>query len=301
MASDLVRQLELQLQQLRRHLGNRRSLWLLLVSLLFTWNTALLWWADLNPSLQVLNLVAWFGCVIAMEDRLPDLWPRPSRTSALLGGTLLVLLLWRGTWFFTNQYQGLYDDLLMPLQVLALGLLNQPVRRFGLFRLPLIIAMLYPLGQRVHLLQDHLIPLTAASSWIMLSALGFQPVLDGNALRLARGAVEIGSPCSGIEQLVVTVSVAIIFLLVFPLQNWRHRLAVLILAGVVAFLTNAFRIALLAWLVDLPKGSGMVAFDFLHDSYGGLVFSLAAVWILGAFYTRLIDVELAAREPVEWG
>ena len=65
---------------LHRHLGNRRSLWLLLAALLSSWNAYVLWLADLYPSFQVLNLFLWFGCVIALEDRLPELWPRPSRS-----------------------------------------------------------------------------------------------------------------------------------------------------------------------------------------------------------------------------
>ena len=61
-----------------------------------------------------------------------------------------------------------------------------------------------------------------------------------------------------------------------------------------ALVVNAIRIAILALLVSMRNQAGMSAFEFLHDSYGGLVFSLIAVGILGWFYTMLVDRE------VEW-
>lgn len=66
------------LEHLRTHHGgNRRSLWLLLAGLLFTWSALQLYWIDVDPSFQLLNLLIWFGCTIALEDQLPLLWPPP--------------------------------------------------------------------------------------------------------------------------------------------------------------------------------------------------------------------------------
>jgi hypothetical protein len=47
--------------------------------------------------------------------------------------------------------------------------------------------------------------------------------------------------------------------------------------------------------VAVPEDWGEQGFDFFHDSYGSLVFSLIAVFILGWGYTKLIDRELAGR------
>jgi len=64
--------------QWHHHAGNRRSLWLLLAVLLFCWSALQFTWADLSPSGQMLNLMDWFGYLIALEDQLPALWPLPS-------------------------------------------------------------------------------------------------------------------------------------------------------------------------------------------------------------------------------
>jgi exosortase/archaeosortase family protein len=96
-----------------------------------------------------------------------------------------------------------------------------------------------------------------------------------------------------VDQLAICLVVAVIFLLVFPLRRRPHQLLALLVAAAAALAVNAVRIAILALLVAVPERGGMAAFEFLHDSYGGLVFSLIAVGIFGWFYTLLVDRELA--------
>jgi cyanoexosortase A len=279
-------------QLLHRHHGNRRSLWLLIAALLFCWSTLQINWANLSPNVQVLNLMLWFGVVISLEDRLPDLWPRPSRISLLCGGMLLVAVLLRGS--YINSIHDRFALVFLPLQICSLALLNQSGARLRIFTVPVLISLLFPLGQRLLHLADHLQGVTAILSWLILMAFGFDPLVRGNEVILPTGAVSITGFCTGVDQLMICLVVAIIFLLVFPLRFWIHRLYVLLTAVLSALVVNAIRIAILALLVSMRNQAGMSAFEFLHDSYGGLVFSLIAVGILGWFYTMLVDRE------VEW-
>lgn len=280
-------------QKLRRHAGNRRSLWLLLACLLFTWSALQLYWADVDPKFQLLNLLIWFGCTIALEDQLPLLWPRPSRASQLLGGALIGYTLWRGGWLLNQQDRFLY--LMVPLLVGGLALLNRPFSRLRIFLVPGVIALLFPLGYRISALHPYLERPTAQLSWLLLTALGFEPALSGREVMLSSGGVSITGTCTGIDQIVVSLVVVLIFLMVFPLRSWLHRFLAVAIALVSAVLVNAVRIALLALLVAVPEDWGEQGFDFFHDSYGSLVFSLIAVFILGWGYTKLIDRELAGR------
>ncbi len=275
-----------------RHRNNRRSLWLLLAALIFIWITLLFSWAGFSPNHQVLNLMIWFGAVIALEDQMPALWPRPSRFSLLCGTALLVAILLRGS--FITSVHDRFTLLLLPLVLLALGLLNQPVRRSKIFLVPFIITLLFPLGLRVLELADYLQGITAQLSWFILTAIGFEPLVTGNKLMLSSGGVTITGYCTGVDQLMICWVVAVIFLLVFPLRYWSHRFLALIVATVAALSVNGIRISLLAWLVSLPERAGMSSFEFLHDSYGGLVFSLIAVGIFGWVYTMMVDREIAA-------
>ena len=101
-------------------------------------------------------------------------------------------------------------------------------------------------------------------------------------------------PCSGVEQLIFTVSVVVIFLLVFPLERAMNIAAVLIAAVLSAIVINVVRISLLAYLTSWSNKSGMPAFYFLHDSYGSLMFSFVAVSLVGWLYLKLLDHELSA-------
>jgi exosortase/archaeosortase family protein len=276
---------------IRRHSSNRRSLWLLLAALLFGWNTAVLGLAGVAPDTQVLNLLLWFGCLIALEDRLAELWPRPSRASLVAGTLLLTLTLWRGDFSTMGQDRIFY--LFLPLLVLGLALLNQPFRSLRLFIVPLVISLLLPITRVLFATHPVIIPLTTVLTWLTLMGLGFSAEMSGAEIALGSSGVEVGGNCTGIDQIIFTLSVALIFLMVFPLRRWLHRWLVLMVAVVGAVLVNVVRITILALLVDLPEKSGMPAFAFFHDSMGGLLFSIVSVAVMGWCHTALIDRELA--------
>ncbi len=279
-------------RQMPRHSGNRRSLWLLLTALLFSWSVLQFYWADVDPQYQLLNLLIWFGCTIALEDQLPLLWPRPSRASQLLGGVLIGYTLWRGSWLLNQQDRFLY--VMVPLLLAGVALLNRPLSRLRIFLVPGVISLLFPLGYRLSALHPYLERPTAQLSWLLLTALGFEPALSGREVMLSTGGVSITGTCTGIDQIVVSLVVVLIFLMVFPLRSWPHRLIAVTIALAGAVVVNAVRIAMLALLVAMPEDWGKQGFNFFHDSYGSLVFSLVAVCILGWAYTKLIDLELSS-------
>ena len=141
-------------RQVVRHYGNRRSQWFLLTVLLFSWTVLQLYWADVDPQYQLLNLLIWFGCTIALEDQLPLLWPRPSRASQLLGGAVIGYTLWRGGWLLNQHDRFLY--LMVPLLVGGLALLNRPFSSLRIFLVPGVIGLLFPLGYRISALHPYL-------------------------------------------------------------------------------------------------------------------------------------------------
>lgn len=283
-------------KQLKHHASNRRSLWLLIAGLIFVWITLVFTWAGLSPNIQVLNLMIWFGCVIALEDQIQSLWPTPSRLSLCVGGSLLSAVLLRGS--LITSVHDRFTLLILPLSLVSLALLNKPIGKVKMFVIPLLITLLFPIGVRILELANYLKIVTAQLSWLILAAFGFNPVVTDNQVMLPSGGVTITGYCTGVDQLMICLVVAAIFLMVFPLRNWYHRIIAIGVSIVAALLINAIRIAILALLVSLPSRSGMSAFEFLHDSYGGLLFSLFAVGIFGWVYTLLIDREIASSQLV---
>jgi exosortase/archaeosortase family protein len=279
--------------QFLRHIGNRRSLYLTLAAILFCWNSSILWFTAQQLDLQLFNLLLWLGVLIALEDQLPNLWPKPSPASFFCGSLVLALLLSLSPWLI-NEQDGYVKYLLLPGIWVALTLLSRPVGNWQLFKKPLLISLLLPLSGAIEVLTSPVLNrLTALFTWVFLYGLGVQSSLSGKQILLSSGSVTVQTPCNGVEQLIFSVSMIVIFQLVFPLENRSNLLKALIGAILTAVAINVLRIALLAYLTTWPNDSGIQAFDFFHGT-GGLLFSLVAAVLAGWIYLTLLDRELAA-------
>jgi exosortase/archaeosortase family protein len=174
-------------------------------------------------------------------------------------------------------------------------LLSRPVGNWQLFKNPLLISLLLPLSVAIEVLSSPVLNrLTPLLTWTFLYGLGFQTTLSGEKVLLGSGGVDIGTACNGNEQLIFSVSMVVIFQLIFPLKNRWNILAAIIGAILSAVAINTLRIAILAYLTTWPNKSGMPAFDIFHDGPGALLFSLVAAAIAGWIYLILLDRELSA-------
>jgi exosortase/archaeosortase family protein len=257
----------------------------------------LLWLAHTPDKYQCINLLLWLGILIALEDQLPLLWPRPSKASALVGSIILVVVVVRGS-VIQDPYD-LFYLVASPLLVLALALLNRPLGELRLLCKPLLIGLLLPmstlLGMLITLsLASILAKLSAFFSWLMLYCLGFKATLVGQKVWLGSAGVEVAPGCVGIDQIVFSLSIVFLFLIVFPLRNKRTGLAVLLLSVIIAFFGNVVRLSLLAYFTSLKGNVGVALFDFFHDSHGSLIFSLISASFVGYLYLVILDRELGA-------
>ena len=153
--------------QLRRHLSNRRSLYLCLAALVFCWNSSILWFTQ-SLELQTFNLLLWLGILIALEDQLSNLWPKPSQASFFAGALILALLLSLSPWMI-NEQDGYVKYLLLPVIVVSMALLSRPLGNLQLFKNPLLIAMLLPLSGSIEVVTSPILNrLTALLTWTLL-------------------------------------------------------------------------------------------------------------------------------------
>ena len=280
-------------KRLWRHRGNRRSFYLSLTALLFCWNSSILWFTDQGLDWQIFNLLLWLGILIALEDQLPNLWPQPCPASFFSGALVLALLLSLSPWLI-NEQDGYVKYLLLPVIVIALALLSRPAGNLQLFKNSLLISLLLPLSGAFEVLSSPVLNrLTAFLAWAFLYGLGFQTILSDKKVLLDSGGVIVATPCNGVQQLIFSVSIIVIFQLVFPLKKRSNLLMALIGAILTAVVTNVLRIALLAYLTTWPSNRGQPVFDFFHGT-GGLLFSLVAASLAGWIYITLLERELAA-------
>ena len=206
---------------------------------------------------------------------------------------MLVLLLSLSPWII-NAQEGYVEWSLLFVIVFALALLNRPMGNWQLFKIPLLISLLHPLSGAIKaIISPVLNRLTALFTWTFLYGLGFPSILSGKVILLSTGGVSIETGCNGGEQLIFSVSMIVIFQLIFPLEKRSNLLKALIGAVITAVAINVVRIALLAYFTTWPNKSGMPVFDFFHGT-GGLLFSVIAATLAGWIYITLLDREFAA-------
>lgn len=283
---------------LKAKLGNRRLMWLMLAVLLCFWNTALLWLSHTPDICQCINLLLWLGILIALEDQLPSLWPRPSKFSAFLGGLIVTITVVRGS-VPIHQYDK-FLSLALPFIALGLCLLNRPIGEWKLFRKPLAIAFLWPAFTPIGFLLgwslSNILPnLSAFFTWLLLYGLGLKATVSGQKVLMGSGGVDVYPPCAGLEQITFSLFIIVIFLIIFPLRKRRNIFAVLALSVPIAVLCNVVRLALLAYFTSWPDGSGIGLFDFFHESHGSLIFSLISGSFVGYLYLLTLDQELLVK------
>lgn len=276
-------------------LCSRTSLWWLLAISLVVQSLALTLltqgeWEVINASLL------WGGAMLLLADQKPGLGPTPGRVETLGGIALILIALWRG-----QQIIG-PDGIANTLPMLAgtgLVLLATPVRRVHHYCGPLLILGLLPVIRVVinRMPSLELSILTAQVTQLLLLALGYPAQVFANIVALPGGSVEINGACSGVTMLVQLVSISFIFALAFPMRfRWQSALMI-VMAGPLALLVNAFRIALLALIVASSMPGKIWWFDFFHHGKGSFVFSglgvLAFTWIYGLW----MKWQIAQLEP----
>lgn len=272
-----------------------RNLWLLLAGAVATQSVAAFTNTQ-NVHIGVFALMVWGGAVICMEDQIESLDPRPSRAGLTLGS--LVLL-----WVLARTARILAHDgilyLLAPLAGLALSLLILPPRRLIQLRESLLCLWMLPAFIAISRLipEQPLSLLTARMSGFWLNSLGLETLVEGRNVLLVGGGVLVGGPCNGLDMIAQIVSVALIFLMAFPIRSAISRLLVLVAAPLIGLIANTFRIALLALITTTGQGNGNWWFDFFHEEMGSLVFSGLAVFAFGIVYMQLLERELPPLPP----
>lgn len=187
---------------------------------------------------------------------------------------------------------------LAPLEVIGLALLCTPMRRITEFWHQILILTLVPLslvGEKLYP-EELLSVTTAAMASMLLSLLGFDVSTYGRVVTISgQASVSVMERCSGYEQIAQVTSIAIIFLLAFPLRSFMNKLLVLFAAPVIAIISNTFRVALLNLIIYiefLRNSKDDWWFIFFHEGEGSLVFSAIAVCIFSWFYLKVLDKEL---------
>lgn len=158
----------------------------------------------------------------------------------------------------------------------------------------LILCFLVPPPGALSLLFD-LSTITAKFATALLWYAGFEVHRQGVYVYLPNGGIEVYPGCSGIENMLHLLGLAVIFLLSFS-TTWLEKIYLPIVASSFAFIVNGIRVAILAILAASAKPQ---ALEYWHKGEGSLIFSMISVAILGLFCFVLLRQGEDEHDSVE--
>ena len=241
------------------------------------------------------------ACSLIWDDRR-KLTLETDLPSTLLGGGLVLLTL-----IYSNYLLGLDSNhfssevatkeffICRVSPFISLGgvaLLASGFQNLRQFWRPLAIVAAMGIPSVFFINLSDISPITARFSHFLMLYGGIEAVLRDNIyiyLSLGpntQGAVKVYEACSGIEAMNYLFSLSLMCLIMFPLKSRKLMIATPIIALIMGFVINSFRVVLMAILTALQNTT---AFDYWHDGRGSLTFGMAAVLALGGFYMAIME------------
>lgn len=135
---------------------------------------------------------------------------------------------------------------------------------------------------------------TAKFTHLLLWYCGFDVTRQGVYVLMPSGAIEVYSGCSGLEAMNYLLGLSIICLVLYPTRQVFHKLITPIIAIVMGFVINSFRVALMLLLVNSGQTE---AFNYWHEGEGSLIFGVIQVIIFGCFYLFLMQQDSTDAQP----
>ncbi len=250
--------------------------WLLGIAIgCITIHLTLVWSTDNSSSLSV-SFLFWAAVSSLLWDRRHSLNLESEMFSSLFAFALLLVLLIKAS---SISSLGMFLFFLPPLLGFCVALLASGFKRLNQYKKELLILIVFCVTNLIPKIPFNLSILTAKFAAFILWYMGLEVVRNGENIHLRTGSIEVYPGCSGIELIGHMLGIGCLFLLMFSL-NHRKKILVTIVAILVAFIVNGFRVALMA---NLVASNQKEAFEYWHKGDGSLIFSLIAVICLCIF------------------
>jgi cyanoexosortase A len=258
--------------------------WLLAIAAgLIAIHITLTWKSD-NGSLLGNSLLFWIAISSIIWEKRDSLNLESGVFSSFFGLSIVGILLLKSA--SLTSFGGFL--FLFPFIVaVAIALIASGFRGLKQYKGELLVLFLiYAPKLLPSFLINHITLLTAKFATFILWYTGFEVTRSGVYVYLPTGSIEVALGCSGIQIVFQQLGLAIIFLLMFPL-NRQQKILAPIVAATLGFVVNGIRVALMGVIV--AKGS-QEAFEYWHDGDGSLIFSMIAVILFGLFCWFLLNI-----------
>jgi cyanoexosortase B len=203
-------------------------------------------------------------------------WQRLPNTSHPLGAALLVV----GGIFYLSGVSELVN-ISFPAILAGLCLWLKGIPGFKLQGFPLVLVLLATPTSVPYLITPYTLPLQsfiAATAGFILTQIGMQVIVDGINIYVGGRIVEVAPYCAGLKMLFTTFYVGLMLLYwTGALSSRRKSIWFLSIAVLISVSANIVRNTLLSFF----HGTGQEgAFHWLHDSWGGDVYSAVMLLLL---------------------
>lgn len=241
-----------------------------------------------EPNLLSLSGLLWLGIISSVWDRRDKLKLESDVFSTFFGITLITIVLLRSL-----SPVGYHIRISPLVSGVGLCLMASGMQRlFHYWRELFVLSLLalYPVFAGFLQAID-LSTFTAKFSALTLWAAGFNAQREGVNILLPTGKVEVYGACSGVDSIILMLCIAVLFLLIIPLQK-HQQLICFSIAILIGFVVNGLRVSVLAVLVAFSQPE---AFEYWHGGDGSFIFSMISVFLFGVFcwgaYVRNLTVD----------
>ncbi len=195
--------------------------------------------------------------------------------------------------FILTNIEDKYYYFLLPLGIISISLIGNKYLGNKFFRNIILISLLLPFRRLFFFLANAvLLFITKYLTWFLLFCLGLEPNLIGRSIFIGGSELVISDGCGGSDNLYFAISAVIIYTIIFSLRNNIHRLFIFFTTIIIPIVTNVIRNTSLALIITIEDSYRDKFFNFFHDSYGSLIFSLMSLFIISFVYLKLLNKEL---------
>ncbi|MBW4569772.1 MAG: cyanoexosortase B [Tolypothrix carrinoi HA7290-LM1] len=210
-------------------------------------------------------------------------WQRLPDVNHPLGVVLLII---GGIFYLSGVTE--WVNLSFPAILAGLCLWLKGIAGFKLQGFPLLLVFLATPTALPYLIAPYTLPLQsfiAGTAGFILSQFGMQVAVDGTNIFVGGRIVEVAPYCAGLKMLFTTLYVCLMLLYwTGALSSRRTTIWFLSTAVVVSVTANIIRNTLLSFF----HGTGQqAAFEWLHDSWGGDLYSAIMLLLLVPILNRL--------------
>lgn len=231
-----------------------------------------------------MSALYWLAVYSLLWDRRKEITLQNKLLPCIIGG---ILIAW--TLYISRSIPAEKENNLLSIAPFVfscgLALIASGFNGFKQFRGELLIIFFLGVPRVILNMFTDISPLTARVSSFILHYLGFEVLRQGVFIHLPQGSVKVYEGCSGIESVTYVLGLSVICLIMFPVAK-KLAYTVPLIAILIGFFVNAFRVVLMAILVGMGKQE---AFIYWHEGDGSLIFGMIAVSVFAGFYWCLMN------------